>query len=89
MVLTFDGAEQIESNVLVRQVLREVQSLPEAQREAVFLVYVEGLAYREAAALLDVPVGTIMSRLAAARATLGKLSMEVGHGGGVPEAKHS
>ncbi|MBN9261703.1 MAG: hypothetical protein J0J14_12645, partial [Hyphomicrobium sp.] len=34
--------------------------LPEAQRETVFLVYVEGLTYREAADLLGVPIGTVM-----------------------------
>jgi RNA polymerase sigma-70 factor (ECF subfamily) len=67
------GGEQIETNILAAQVLREVQALPEVQREAVFLVYVEGLTYREAAELLGTPIGTIMSRLAAARATLGKL----------------
>ena len=47
--------------------------LPEAQRETVLLVYVEGLSYAEAAEFLGTPVGTIMSRLAAARLTLGKL----------------
>lgn len=74
--LAFDGAHEIEAKILVHQVLREMQSLPEAQREAVFLVYVEGLAYREAAAVLDVPIGTIMSRLAAARVTLGRLGAQ-------------
>jgi RNA polymerase sigma-70 factor (ECF subfamily) len=85
--LAFDGAEQIEANVLARQVLREVESLPDAQREAVFLVYVEGLAYREAAAILNVPIGTIMSRLAAARGTLGGLSVEEEYAQNAPEAK--
>ncbi|MGO4573973.1 RNA polymerase sigma factor [Microvirga sp. 2TAF3] len=74
--LIFNGAEQVESNVLKTQVLKEVQALPEPQRAAVFLVYVEGLAYREAAEILDVPIGTVMSRLAAARAALGKLGAE-------------
>ena len=50
--------------------LRLVQDLPEVQRETVYLVYVEGLTYREAAAALAVPIGTVMSRLAAARAKL-------------------
>jgi RNA polymerase sigma-70 factor (ECF subfamily) len=77
--LAFDGAEQVEANVLFHQVLREMQSLPGAQREAVFLVYVEGLAYREAAAVLDVPIGTIMSRLAAARVALGHLGTQDAH----------
>ena len=45
-------------------------ALPQAQRETVLLVYVEGYSYREAAELLGVPIGTIMSRLAVARATL-------------------
>jgi len=86
-VLTIDGAEQVETNVLTGQVLREVQALPEAQREAVFLVYVEGMAYREAADILHVPIGTIMSRLASARATLGKLGGDrFGKGG--PEIKN-
>lgn len=71
--LVFDGGKQVETNILARQVLEEVAALPEAQRDTVYLVYVEGLTYREAAAVLDVPVGTIMSRLAAARATLGRL----------------
>ena len=44
--------------------------LPEAQRETVMLVFVEGYSYREAAALLDVPIGTIMSRLSNARQKL-------------------
>lgn len=75
--LVVDGAAEIESDVLAAQVRREVQALPEAQRAAVFLVYVEGLAYREAAGVLGVPVGTIMSRLAAARTTLARLGGEV------------
>lgn len=53
-----------------QQVMRRVNGLPEAQRNAVFLVYVEGLTYQEAADTLSVPIGTIMSRLAAARARL-------------------
>jgi RNA polymerase sigma-70 factor, ECF subfamily len=74
--LSFDGRQAIETNILASQVLAEVQRLPEAQRETVFLVYVEGLTYREAAYVLDVPIGTIMSRLAAARASLGRLASE-------------
>jgi RNA polymerase sigma-70 factor (ECF subfamily) len=72
--LVFDGMREIETNILARQVLKEVQSLPQAQRETLFLVYVEGLAYREAAQLLQIPIGTVMSRLAAARESLGRLA---------------
>jgi len=73
IVLVEDGVKQAETNIYARQVLNEVQSLPEAQRTAVYLVYVEGQSYKEAAAILDVPIGTVMSRLAAARVKLGHL----------------
>jgi RNA polymerase sigma-70 factor (ECF subfamily) len=68
--LSFDGAHEVETNISAGQVLRAVGALPLAQRETVLLVYVEGYTYREAAELLGVPIGTIMSRLAVARATL-------------------
>jgi RNA polymerase sigma-70 factor, ECF subfamily len=73
LALIVDGAHAMETNLLARQVLRELERLPEAQRETVFLVYGEGLSYREAAEILDVPIGTIMSRLAAARSKLAQL----------------
>ena len=59
-----------ESNILTREVLLEVMALPEAQRVTVALVYAEGYSYQEAAKILDIPIGTVMSRLAAARAKL-------------------
>ena len=68
--LSFDGAHEIETNISAGQVLRAIGALPSAQRETVLLVYVEGYSYREAAELLGAPIGTVMSRLAAARATL-------------------
>jgi len=55
-----------------QRIMQQVNALPEAQRNALFLVYVEGLTYQEAAETLAVPIGTIMSRLAAARATLAR-----------------
>ena len=65
-----DDRPDPESNILAREVLLEVLALPEAQRTAVVLVYVEGYSYKEAAELLDIPIGTVMSRLAAARGKL-------------------
>ena len=57
--------------------LLEVLALPEAQRTTVVLVYVEGYSYKEAADMLDIPIGTVMSRLAAARGKLaGKFKQE-------------
>jgi RNA polymerase sigma-70 factor, ECF subfamily len=67
-----------ESNLLAREVLREVLALPEAQRTTVILVYVEGFSYKEASGILEIPIGTVMSRLAAARTKLaGKFDEEV------------
>nr|WP_302661624.1 RNA polymerase sigma factor [Sulfitobacter sp. SK012] len=62
-----DEKPAIEVNILAREVLDIVQALPEAQRLSVLLVYVEGYTYSEAATLLDVPIGTIMSRLSTVR----------------------
>jgi RNA polymerase sigma-70 factor (ECF subfamily) len=59
-----------ETNIFASEVFTQVMHLPEAQRETVMLVFVEGYSYREAAALLEVPIGTIMSRLSNARRKL-------------------
>jgi len=45
-----------------------IHALPASYREVLMLRDIEGLSYRELAAVLDVPVGTVMSRLARARA---------------------
>jgi RNA polymerase sigma-70 factor, ECF subfamily len=47
-----------------------MDKLPEEQRLAVALVLVEGMSYKEAAAVLDVPIGTLTSRLARGRSAL-------------------
>lgn len=52
------------------QVRQAFMALPEEQRAVLHLVTVEGLGYSEAAQALGVPVGTVMSRLARARAAL-------------------
>lgn len=71
-----DQGLDTETNIFARQVLDFVAKLPESQRETVMLVYVEGFAYREAAEMLEIPIGTVMSRLAAARKMLGH---KIGH----------
>ncbi|WP_040676878.1 RNA polymerase sigma factor [Rhizobium mesoamericanum] len=77
--LVVDGARDTETHVMANQVLRLVNALPDAQRAAVFLAYVEGLSYKEVASVLDIPIGTVMSRLAAARA---KIAASVSEEGG-------
>jgi RNA polymerase sigma-70 factor (ECF subfamily) len=61
-----------ERDLLHRQVMQAVERLPDAQRAVMLLVAVEGLSYRETAEALDIPVGTVMSRLARARLTIGE-----------------
>lgn len=52
------------------QIARAFSELSDHHRAVLHLIAVEGLSYQEAADVLDVPVGTIMSRLARARAAL-------------------
>jgi RNA polymerase sigma-70 factor (ECF subfamily) len=47
-----------------------IATLPDQQREVLALVCIEDMSYREAAAILDIPIGTVMSRLSRARQTL-------------------
>jgi RNA polymerase sigma-70 factor (ECF subfamily) len=58
-----DAAERTEER---EQVRAAVARLPELLRQAVVLVYFQGLKYQEAAEILDIPVGTVKSRLHAA-----------------------
>ncbi|HEX4847913.1 MAG TPA: RNA polymerase sigma factor, partial [Novosphingobium sp.] len=72
-----DGRVTVEDRSDLVAAQRALQSIPEDQRAAFLLVVVEGLSYREAAEVLEVPVGTIMSRLARAR---GRIEQVVGRG---------
>jgi len=72
-----DNKTNPEMNLFTRQVLLEVMALPEAQRSAVHLAYIEGYSYKEVAETLEIPVGTVMSRLSAARTKLnGKMNSQ-------------
>jgi RNA polymerase sigma-70 factor (ECF subfamily) len=50
--------------------MRAFEALPEAQRSVLLLISVESLSYAEASRVLDVPIGTVMSRLARGREQL-------------------
>jgi RNA polymerase sigma-70 factor (ECF subfamily) len=66
-----DSPEALLVNAALSQELREaLDSLPEAFREAVWLRDVEELTYQEIATTLDVPIGTVMSRLSRGRRQL-------------------
>ena len=47
-----------------------LQQLPEDQRQVLLLVTVEGFRYKEVAKIMNIPLGTVMSRLSRARSTL-------------------
>lgn len=53
--------------------IRAMDRLPDEQREAVALVMIEGLSYAEAAQVLEVPAGTLTSRLVRGRQALAKM----------------
>lgn len=55
---------------LRRDILAGLDSLPEDQRAVLVLIAVEDLSYQDAARVLDIPLGTVMSRLSRARARL-------------------
>ena len=65
-----DGHEAIERNVEMNDVDRAMAKLPDEQREVIALVLVEGLAYKEAAEILEIPMGTLTSRLVRGRQAL-------------------
>jgi RNA polymerase sigma factor (sigma-70 family) len=64
------GVAAIDREVDRLSVEAAMSRLPEEQRSAVSLVLVEGLPYKEAAQVLDVPIGTLTSRLARGREAL-------------------
>ncbi len=64
------GARQAEDRITLERVRASVEKLPDELRLVVALVAIEGHSYREAAESLDIPIGTVMSRLSRARAML-------------------
>jgi RNA polymerase sigma-70 factor (ECF subfamily) len=61
-------------HIALGELARALDKLPADQREALLLVVLEGTSYAEAAGMLDIPIGTLMSRLGRARAALRRLT---------------
>ncbi|MBY0257565.1 sigma-70 family RNA polymerase sigma factor [Methylobacterium sp.] len=81
-----------EAQVRLAQIRRAFLTLPEEQRAALHLVTLEGMAYADAAAVLGIPIGTLMSRLGRGRAALrafeeGERNPERPAGGDVAERR--
>ncbi|MDZ4392877.1 RNA polymerase sigma factor [Cypionkella sp.] len=73
------AAQLPEDRMMLAQVRTAMATLPVGQREVLALIAIEGLSYRETAEVLDLPVGTVMSRLSRAReALLPKLGLSEG-----------
>ena len=68
-----DPLDQLRSAERDETVRDAVERLPEALKQAVMLVYYQGMKYREAAEVLSIPVGTVKSRLHAAVYKLNEL----------------
>jgi RNA polymerase sigma-70 factor (ECF subfamily) len=64
---------EAEGKAELHFLMRALGRLPDEQREAVALVMIEGLSYAEAAAILDVPEGTLTSRLVRGRQALARM----------------
>jgi len=69
--VTDPTAQTPENDLMHKQILAAVNNLPDGQREVMLLVAVERFTYKEAAEILEVPIGTVMSRLSRARQTIG------------------
>jgi RNA polymerase sigma-70 factor, ECF subfamily len=80
-----EPVRRVEARLALDEVKRAVARLPAEQRNALLLVTVEGLSYKEAAEVAGVPVGTIMSRLARARVAL---QNQLEAGAGLPRSKN-
>lgn len=70
MQIADDSYDRMEASMELNDVDKAMARLPDEQREAVMLVLVEGYAYKEAADILEVPIGTLTSRLSRGREAL-------------------
>lgn len=64
------GSRQLQGNLDLQRVNQAMASLSDEHRMTLSLIAIEGMSYAEAAEVLGVPIGTIMSRLARARKQL-------------------
>lgn len=65
-----DGRKVTESRLTLEEVARGIAHLKPEQRIIIGLVCVDGMSYKEAAEVLELPIGTVMSRLSRARLEL-------------------
>ncbi len=73
-----DGRDVTDQRLTLAAVAKAMQSLSEDQRALLALVCIDGASYKEAAETLNLPIGTVMSRLARARQALHGILMPEG-----------
>jgi RNA polymerase sigma-70 factor, ECF subfamily len=71
-LLSCDGQLLAENRLLLEALRRDIAELPEEQRNVINLIWFYGMSYKETGKLLDVPAGTVMSRMARVRGALQK-----------------
>lgn len=65
-----DPRDAMDASLDVQRIMAAMAKLPDEQREVVALILVEGFGYREASEMLDLPIGTVSSRLVRGRIAL-------------------
>lgn len=65
-----DPRDAMEASLDLQKVMAAMDRLPGEQREIVALILVEGFGYREVSEMLDLPIGTVSSRLVRGRTAL-------------------
>ena len=65
-----DPREAMDMSFELKRAMAAMERLPDEQREVVALILIEGFGYREAAEMLDLPIGTVSSRLVRGRTAL-------------------
>ena len=85
-VLQIPCASNQQARLELRELIDMLARLPDEQREVILLAGLEGLSYKEIAEILDLPIGTVMSRLSRGRQSLrrlmereGEVTTEVAH----------
>jgi RNA polymerase sigma factor (sigma-70 family) len=65
-----DPRASLEASIDLQRMMAAMQRLPNEQREVVALILIEGFGYRETAEMLELPMGTVASRLVRGRTAL-------------------
>ena len=70
LTIGVDPRDGIEASLKLKRAMAAMERLPDEQREIVALILIEGFGYREVSEMLDLPIGTVSSRLVRGRNAL-------------------